>query len=716
MSESTTVCLNRFSVKTLTVEDRTVYQYGYSFTEPPEGADIYRAVGRILYGIGAVTGVRLKSTIVTTKQIPDDQLSSDEWALNYVGEKFLDPADSVERKALEQLSRRALSSSLKQLNGPRVDRSGSGFILWDERRVERQGDGWQVLKGALLDVVVDKRGQLSLEIDTHYRFYSPWTVQEWLDRYPNAPLNYVRNASDGYSWSFIETSDERPEDVEIKVLGKTLAEYHKSKGVTDDVIQSSSVVYVRHTKKRRNDDGVAAHLSQLLLPSVSMETLSHVAEQGDSEAARILTEVRKPIRERLEKGTAIAENLIQKIYGAPCNGLKPQQRKATQFVARKLIVRNNIPVSKSKDAIERGCLSVGETNFGCLYLKQNAKDWPTTVKQQLMTAAKASGVTLDLSHLHYGKDLPERDMARRRFWNEIAEKDVKTMLVVSPMLGQRKTQLRSEALEAGIALQFMLPMPTADRFRAYNITLGLLVKAGWLPVGLRQSTDPLASELAIGFDAGTNKKLFYGTSAFAVLANGQSLGWEIPEAQAGERFSGAAIWNATVSIIERFHSLNGRNPKRILLLRDGFVRDREFDITIEKLAKEGIAADLVEIHKSGAGRMARLIELPENTNYEEVVPGTGFRVSDDAFRIVTSRAQAGGSARPLEVVHLHGDSSAKLLADEIFSLCQFHPASAFTPSRLPMPLHYADKMIKEVQRMGRLNVLHGVDRRKIFAA
>lgn len=716
MSESTTVCLNRFSVKTLTEEDRTVYRYGYSFTEPPEGADIYRAVSRILYGIGAAIGVRLESTIVTTERISEERLSTDEWVLNYVGEQLLDPANSVERKALEQLSRKTLSSSLKQLNGPRVDRSRSGFILWDESRVEREGDGWQVLKGALIDVVVDSKGRLSLEIDTHYRFYSPWTVHEWLNRYPNVPLNYVRNVSDGYSWHFVETSDERPEDVEIKVLGKTLAEYHKSKGVANDVIQSSSVVYVRHTTKRRNDDGVAAHLSQLLLPSVSMETLSHVAEQGDSEAARILTEVRKPIRERLEKGTAIAETLIQKIYGESCEGLKPQQRKATQFVARKLIVRNNIPVSKSKDSIERGCLRVGETNFGCLYLQQNSEDWPSTVKQQLLTTAKASGVTVDLGHLHYGNELPERDMARRRFWSAIAEKNIKTMLVVSQMLGQRKTQLRSEALEAGIALQFMLPMPTTDRFRAYNITLGLLVKAGWLPVGLRPSVDPLAAELAIGFDAGTNKKLFYGTSAFAVLADGQSLGWEIPEAQAGERFSGQAIWNATVSIIERFHDLNDRSPNRVLLLRDGFVRDREFDITIEELAKEGIAVDLLEIHKSGAGRMARLIELPENTNYEEVVPGTGFRISDDAFRLVTSKAQAGGSARPLEVVHLHGDASAKLLADEIFSLCQFHPASAFTPSRLPMPLHYADKMIKEVQRIGRLNVLHGVDRRKIFAA
>ncbi|HEY9669563.1 MAG TPA: hypothetical protein V6C91_22305 [Coleofasciculaceae cyanobacterium] len=77
---------------------------------------------------------------------------------------------------------------------------------------------------------------------------------------------------------------------------------------------------------------------------------------------------------------------------------------------------------------------------------------------------------------------------------------------------------------------------------------------------------------------------------------------------------------------------------------------------------------------------------------------------------------AGGSARPLEVVKVHGDAPLALLATEVFRLSQFHPASGFIPSRLPMPLHYADRMIKEVQRLGQLGALYGVDRRKIFAA
>jgi argonaute-like protein implicated in RNA metabolism and viral defense len=75
-----------------------------------------------------------------------------------------------------------------------------------------------------------------------------------------------------------------------------------------------------------------------------------------------------------------------------------------------------------------------------------------------------------------------------------------------------------------------------------------------------------------------------------------------------------------------------------------------------------------------------------------------------------------GKVRHVEVVGIYGDVPVALLSTEIFRLSQFHPASSFIPSRLPMPLHYADRMIKEVQRLGQVGVLHNVDRQKIFAA
>ena len=220
-----------------------------------------------------------------------------------------------------------------------------------------------------------------------------------------------------------------------------------------------------------------------------------------------------------------------------------------------------------------------------------------------------------------------------------------------------------------------------------------------------------AAELTIGFDAGTNRNLFYGTSAFAVLADGQTLGWEIPEAQIGERLSGEAVWSATLSLIERFHKLNERYPHRVMLLRDGFVQDAEFDKTLKLLDAEGIGVDLLEVHKSGTGRMALRVE----DNFYEVQPGTGFSISEDAFRIVTSKAHAGGSARPLEVVRIYGDAPLALLASEIFTFSELHPASAFSTSRLPFQLHHADRFAKEVQRIGELGLLHHLDRRKLFA-
>ena len=216
-----------------------------------------------------------------------------------------------------------------------MERSGSGYVLWDDNHIEGQGDGWQVLKGAVVDVAVDEDGLFSLEIDTHYRFYSPWTVQQWLDRYPGVPITYVHNVSGGYSWRFVETSDENPDGVVIKGLGQTLADYHRDRGVSDAIIQASKVVYLRHLKKGRRDDELTPHLSQLLMPSVSMEVLSDVAERGDKTAVKMLTIVRRPIRERLLKGVSIAEKFITKLYGEESEGLEPQKRPAIQFKSSK---------------------------------------------------------------------------------------------------------------------------------------------------------------------------------------------------------------------------------------------------------------------------------------------------------------------------------------------------------------------------------------------
>ncbi len=359
-------------------------------------------------------------------------------------------------------------------------------------------------------------------------------------------------------------------------------------------------------------------------------------------------------------------------------------------------------------------MSIGETQFGCLDLAGNGQ-WSKHVESKLRDLADKCGVELKLEQARQKSDLPDNLFSRQEFWQSWAKGGTNTILVVTPWLeSPEKARLRREALQANICLQFMQPMPKPEEYRTYNIILGLLLKAKWQPVGLEPLDHPEAADLVIGFDAETNGDLHYGTSAFAVLGNGQSLGWELPEAQPGETLSEQAVLRTVTHIISRFRKIKKCSPKRILLLRDGFIQSDEFEAVIGELGKINISVDLLEVLKSGVGRMA---VFPYQSEYlEDPQPGTAILADDDTFKIVTSKAIAGGSARPLRIVRVRGNASLEILARQIDRLAMLNPASAYAYSRLPYVIHFADRMAKEVQRLGDTSCLHQLDREKIFFA
>ncbi|MGL4882217.1 MAG: Piwi domain-containing protein, partial [Waterburya sp.] len=183
----------------------------------------------------------------------------------------------------------------------------------------------------------------------------------------------------------------------------------------------------------------------------------------------------------------------------------------------------------------------------------------------------------------------------------------------------------------------------------------------------------------------------------------------------GEKLSGQAVWRTVRKIINRFQTIENRLPKRILLLRDGIVQADEFEDTVAELVQENIAVDLLSVRKSGTGRMAILPYQSEIL--KDASPGTTILSADGkTFRIVTSEAKAGGSARPLQIVRDYGDAPLEILARQIDRLSMLNPASAYAYSRLPCVLHFADKMAKTVQNLGGIGILQGVDRHKIFFA
>ena len=705
--------LNRFAVKNLNEAEKTVYTYSYTFNPSPESGKEYKAINRMLWKIWT-PGERLGSTIVTKEPIQSRNLQGENWVLKPLGRQLLDLSKHRERDVLEKLERRWLGNKLRQGGRQnRVDRcSEGGFIWWNEDKIILQKSGWEVHKGVHLDVEIHHSGVIFVEVDSHHRFYSSWTLSRWLDTYPELPVNWVRNTYNDDSWKYLRTSEENPETTMIPGLG-SLADYHRNLNkhqATEAEISNAKVVYVKGSKGKE-----LTHLSTRLRPSVTMEILSHLADLGQAEATQVFSQVRKSVRDRFTKAEKVAAWLAKNIYRQ--TEITPKPTKTPGIILRQkkpLLLTKSGKVYNPAKSLERGCFRCGEKQFGCLDLTGDNK-WPETIRTKLQNIGKKSDVELLLEKSKTKADLPDSIFARKQFWRDWANHGTYTALVVSPWLkNDEKTQLRKEALEANIALQFMQPMLRKDDYRAVNILLGLLVKAKWLPVGLEPLQDNYAAEIVIGFDAGTNRSLYYGTSAFAILANGQSLGWELPEAQPGEKLSVQAVLNTVANIITRFQRIENRLPRRVLLLRDGLVQCDEFEETVCALQRNNIAVDLLGVRKSGAGRMAVKNEFGELI---DAAPGTAILAKNgDVFRIVTSKAKAGGSARPLQVFRDRGDASLEVLAHQVDRLCMLNPASGFFPSRLPYVIHFADKMAKEVQRLSEVGVLQGVDRNKIFFA
>lgn len=452
-----------------------------------------------------------------------------------------------------------------------------------------------------------------------------------------------------------------------------------------------------------------------------MEMLANVAEKSDPEEKEnvrgVFDFIKKSLDIRLKESEKTAQKIIEKIYNISTTA-KASVVSGFILPKGKLFAKNGA-VDKTGKVRYKGCVKVGEVKFGCLNLYNTQLYYPEEVEKCLKEVAKNSGAEIEYDSYRISEQLPQGELDRQMFWQEWAQTNIQTILVVAPWLpNDRKKQIRVEALQAGIATQFILPLPKADAYKAMNVVLGLLCKAGWQTVRLEPLDHPEAADLIIGFDTGTNRELYYGTSAFAVLADGQSLGWELPDVQRGERLSGQAVWQTVSKLILRFHTICDRYPRRLLLMRDGLIQEGEFQQTINALKEKNIAVDLVGVRKSGTGRMGREVSQDQGRIYRDAEIGSVvFMPKENSFLLVTSQPinQRIGSVRPLRVMHEYGDTSLEILALQTYHLTQLHPASGFRSCRLPWVLHLADKSSKEFQRIGQISILQNLNREKLIA-
>jgi len=613
------------------------------------------------------------------------------------------------------------------------------LICWQKTEADIRSDvsGWEIYRGFKLDIFVSSQGNVFLEVDEHYKLFSAWTLTQWLEWYPDFSAKILRNTYDGRTWKLQKITNEDPNNIDSGT-GQTLATYHKNhqKPATDQEINSSKVIYVKPYNSKKEES--YPHLSSRVKPCLFLDTLSELASQGDRKVKEVFNLIKPSIEDRFSRATEIAKQLAVEIYNIDeeiSDDIKVVQVQAQQSSQDKsiLLAHSSKRIDKVFKSLDQGCFRVGEIKFGCInLLDKNQDGWSKFILQKLQKLATIHNINIDANLVKAAVDIPEKDFEIDQFWESWVEQDIKTILVISEWLDNKyKTKLTRDALEHGITLQFMLPLKenvrriesnkgveskitcfTSDQYRANNILLGLLAKAGWQAVGLPLLNNEYAADLVIGFDAGRNETLSYGTSSFAVLADGQILGWELPEAQKGEILDPDHVRRTVRRIISQFQKMNGKqSPKRILLMRDGLIQQQEFSLITEALEEGEIKYDLISVRKSGAGRIGR---RNSDGTYVDAPKGTVIFSGNDKFKIVTSEAKAGGSARPLFVVREQGDTPIEIIAEQFYRLTQLHPVSGSFTSRLPMPLNYADKLAKKIQSLGSVGILQNLDRKKLF--
>lgn len=734
------VFVNSFKIKTLEEAEKNVYSYHYEFKKSPEQSQISRLVNQIA-SQAKVSAVKHHDKIVSYSQIQQQQLETDKYHLFPQGVITLNTSQEDDRITLEKLQRKILKDRLYKLGKYYIEKNSSqgGLICWQktEANIKSEISGWEVYKGFKLDIFVSSQGNVFLEVDEHYKLFSAWTLTQWLEWYPDFSANILRNTYDQRTWELQKITNEDPNNVDSG-SGQTLAVYHKNhqKPATDEEINSSKVIYVKPYKSKKEE--LYSHLSSRVKPCLFLDTLSELAGQGDRKIKEVFNLIKPSIQDRFFRATEIAKQLGIEIYNIDEKNLaniKVAQVQARQISQDKstLLAYSSKKVDRVFKSLDQGCFRVGEIKFGCInLLDKNQNGWSKFILQKLQTLSKRHEINIDTSLVKTASDIPEKAFEIDQFWQAWVEQDIRTILVISEWLDNKyKSQLTRDALEHGITLQFMLPLKEnvkriesskgveyrvscsiSDQYRANNIILGLLAKAGWQAVGLSPLENEYAADLVIGFDAGRNETLSYGTSSFAVLADGQILGWELPEAQKGEILDPDHVRRTVRRIISQFQKMNGKqSPKRMLLMRDGLIQQREFSLIMQALEEGDIKYDLISVRKSGAGRIGKQ-NLDES--YIDAPKGTVIFSGNDKFKIVTSEAKAGGSIRPLFVVREQGDTPIEIIAEQFYRLTQLHPASGSFTSRLPMPLHYADKLAKKVQSLGSVGILQNLDRNKLF--
>jgi len=180
-----------------------------------------------------------------------------------------------------------------------------------------------------------------------------------------------------------------------------------------------------------------------------------------------------------------------------------------------------------------------------------------------------------------------------------------TLLLIALARGGDKQAVQNVAFRYGLAVQFMRldhPLSTYQQVYYNNLAAGVFSKGGGMICALGQM--PGDTDLFIGLDMGGIGQRAPGL-AFLFTRDGTQLGWQLAEAQQGERVEDRVLHDLLERSLQAFLRGNPNSPpRRIALHRDG-VFFESLDVVREFEREHGVGVDVLEVVKSGCPPLYR---------------------------------------------------------------------------------------------------------------
>jgi hypothetical protein len=231
-----------------------------------------------------------------------------------------------------------------------------------------------------------------------------------------------------------------------------------------------------------------------------------------------------------------------------------------------------------------------------------------------------------------------------------------------------------------------------------NILLGILAKLGHRAWQIHEM--PGEADAFVGLDIGRKDGQALGAAAFALGRQGEVLGWgQLTTREQGETFEPRSLHTLLFDLAAQHQQKLGRPLERLVIHRDGTVKNSEMDCLLDleqQLGRAGLKGlDVVEIVKNNPCRAGKAtqnsFQNPDAGWLWHHCPGEMLLLStgDRDMKVVASKVTF-KAPQPLKIRQRHGTTPLPILTAQIYWLSQVHGGTTQTV-RLPVTLHYADR-------------------------